>query len=143
MLKFQLPSTPIANKIIERLKNITPVINETGEDVVKTLQQNIVNEGGDPDNGKAWEALSSRTIARKRQIGAFLTILRQFDKLRRGIKVVRQEARSFDISVVGDASKYFYLHQTGAPNLPRRRMLGFPQECRKRAKLRLGKHLKK
>ena len=143
MLKFQLPATPIANKIIERLKNITPVINETGVDVVKTLQQNIVNEGGDPDSGEAWAALSSRTIARKRQIGAFLTILRQFDKLRRGIKVVRQEARSFDISVVGDASKYFFLHQNGAPNLPRRRMLGFPLECRKRAKLRLGKHLKK
>lgn len=136
MLKFTLPATPIANRLVSRLKNITPVINASGAMHVKDLQDNILREGGDPDTGAAWKALSQSYLEHKRMMGYFLTILRRTDAMRKGITVISKDANSYRISVVGDAKRYFaYANE-------KRRFLGLSPETRKKIKLRLTKHLK-
>jgi len=51
MLKFTLPNTPIAAKLLSKLQNIEPVIKTVSADHVVALQDNIIREGGDPDTG--------------------------------------------------------------------------------------------
>ena len=131
----------IAEKLLSKLSNTSPLIDSLGEMVVNDLQQNILNEGGDPVTGESWQALAQSTIDRKRQIGAFLTILRQFDKLRQGIKVVRKDGTSFNIGVTGEARQYFYFHQLGL-GVPQRRFLGFSQEARNKIKQGIAAYLK-
>ena len=136
MLKFTLPTTPIASKLLSRLQNIEPVIKTVSADHVIALQDNIIREGGDPDTGEAWKTLSAKYIAHKKMIGAFLTILRRTDAMRKGISVISSDGRSYRISVVGDAKKYFaYANEA-------RRFLGMSQETKERAKIELSKHLK-
>ncbi len=136
MLKFTFPPQAIAAKLLSRLQNIEPVIKDVSADHVKALQDNIIAEGGDPDTGAAWKTLSSAYIAHKKMIGAFLTILRRTDAMRKGISVISNNGQSYRISVVGDAKKYFaYANE-------RRRFLGMSQETKDRAKVRLSKHLK-
>ena len=136
-LTFTSPSQRIGANLLARLQNITPVVKDTGIDLVLALQDNIVREGGNPDTGAAWQALSSNYIKHKRAIGAFLTILRRFDKLRKGIQVIDSSATSFRVSVRGDAREYFsYVNA-------KRKFLGFPKAVRDRAKIRLSKHLKR
>jgi hypothetical protein len=136
MLKFTLPNTPIAAKLLSRLQNIESVIKATSADHVLALQDNIIREGGDPDTGAAWKTLSSKYVAHKKLIGAFLTILRRTDAMRKGITVISSDGRSYRISVIGDAKKYFaYANES-------RRFLGMSRETKDRAKMALSKHLK-
>jgi hypothetical protein len=119
------------------LQNIEPVIKTVSADHVKALQDNILREGGDPDTGEAWKTLSAKYIAHKRLIGAFLTILRRTDAMRKGITVISSDGRSYRISVTGEAKRYFaYANEA-------RRFLGMSQETKNRAKIELSKHLKK
>ena len=137
MLKFTQPNTPIAAKLLSKMQNIEPVIKTVSADHVKALQDNILREGGDPDTGEAWKTLSSKYIAHKKLIGAFLTILRRTDAMRKGITVIGSDGRSYRISVTGDAKRYFaYANEA-------RRFLGMSQETKNRAKIELSKHLKK
>lgn len=136
-LTFTLPKTAIASKLLSRLRNITPVVKSTGTDNVKALQDNIIREGGDPDTKQAWQVLSGRYVEYKRSIGAFLTILRRTDAMRKGIQVIESDGRSYRISVRGEAQKYFAFANE------KRKFLGLPQEVRERAKIRLSKYLKK
>jgi hypothetical protein len=135
-LTITLPPQAIAARLVSKLKNIEPVIKDTGAAHVADLQQNIINEGGDPDTGAAWKTLSSAYIAHKQAIGAFLTILRRTDAMRKGIQVIDSTANSYRISVRGDAQKYF------AYANDKRRFLGMSQQTKDRAKVRLSKHLK-
>jgi hypothetical protein len=136
MLKFTLPTTPIAAKLLSKLQNIEPVIKSVSADHVIALQDNIIREGGDPDTGAAWKTLSSKYVAHKKMIGAFITILRNTDKMRKGITVISNDGKSYRISVVGDAKKYFaYANEA-------RRFLGMSPETKDRAKMALSKHLK-
>ena len=131
-----LPTQAIASKLVSKLQNIEPVIKDTGAAHVKDLQDNILAEGGDPDTGEAWKTLSSAYIAHKRMIGAFLTILRRTDDMRKGIQVIDSTATSYRISVRGNAQKYFSYAND------KRRFLGMSQATKDRAKVRLSKHLK-
>ena len=131
-----------AGKLMKKLENLEPLLTDLGKLTVDDLQQNILNEGGDPVTGEAWQELASSTINRKRQIGAFLTILRQFDKLRKGIKVIRQDGSSFNISVTGEANKYFYYHQLGI-GVPQRRFLGFSVGTKEKIKKKIGEYIQK
>jgi hypothetical protein len=136
MLKLTLPTSQIASRLLSKLQNIELVIKSVSADHVIALQDNIIREGGDPDTGAAWKTLSSKYIAHKKMIGAFLTILRRTDAMRKGISVISSDDRSYRISVVGDAKKYFaYANET-------RRFLGMSQGTKERAKMALGKHLK-
>ena len=135
-LTITLPPQAIAARLVSKLKNIEPVIKDTGAAHVKDLQDNIIAEGGDPDTGAAWKTLSSAYIAHKRMIGAFLTILRRTDAMRKGIQVISSDATSYRISVRGDAQKYFSYAND------KRRFLGMSQQTKDRAKIRLSKHLK-
>jgi hypothetical protein len=113
------------------------VIKTVSADHVVALQDNIIREGGDPDTGAAWKTLSAKYIAHKRLIGAFLTILRRTDAMRKGITVISSDGRSYRISVTGEAKRYFaYANEA-------RRFLGMSQETKERAKIELSKHLKK
>lgn len=136
MLKFTLPPVPIGDRIINRLQNIAPVIDDSGSMHVKDLQDNIVNEGGDPDTGAAWKALSQPYLEHKRMMGYFLTILRRTDAMRKGITVISKDGNSYRISVTGDAKKYFAFVNE------KRKFLGLSPETRMKIKLRLSKHLK-
>jgi len=136
MLKFTLPTAPIADKLLSKLTNLEPVIKTISADHVKALQDNILREGGDPDTGEAWKTLSAKYIAHKRLIGAFLTILRRTDAMRKGITVISMDGRSYRISVTGEAKRYFaYANEA-------RRFLGMSQETKNHAKIVLIKHLK-
>lgn len=136
MLKFTLPAVPIGDRLISRLRNITPVIDDGGAIHVKDLQDNILREGGDPDTGAAWKALSQPYLEHKRMMGFFLTILRRTDAMRKGITVISRDGNSYRISVTGDAKKYFaYVNE-------KRRFLGLSPETREKIRLRLSKHLK-
>jgi hypothetical protein len=136
MLKFTLPNTPIAAKLLSKLTNIEPVIKTVSTDHVVALQDNIIREGGDPDTGAAWKTLSAKYLAHKRLIGAFLTILRRTDAMRKGITVISSDGRSYRISVTGEAKRYFaYANEA-------RRFLGMSPETKERAKIELSKHLK-
>jgi hypothetical protein len=136
MLKFTLPNTPIAAKLLSKLQNLEPVIKAVSASHVKDLQDNIIREGGDPDTGEAWKTLSAKYIAHKRMIGAFLTILRRTDAMRKGITVISMDGKSYRISVVGEAKRYFaYANEA-------RRFLGMAQSTKDRAKIMLSKHLK-
>ena len=136
MLKFTLPNTPIAAKLLSKLQNLEPVIKAVSAAHVKDLQDNILREGGDPDTGEAWKTLSAKYIAHKRMIGAFLTILRRTDAMRKGITVISSDGKSYRISVTGKAKRYFaYANEA-------RRFLGMAQSTKDRAKIILGKHLK-
>jgi hypothetical protein len=135
-LKFTLPNTPIAAKLLSKLQNLEPVIKAVSASHVKDLQDNILREGGDPDTGEAWKTLSAKYIAHKRMIGAFLTILRRTDAMRKGITVISMDGKSYRISVTGEAKRYFaYANEA-------RRFLGMAQSTKDRAKIILGKHLK-
>lgn len=136
MLKFTFPTTPIAAKLLSRLQNLEPVIKDVSASHVRDLQENIIREGGDPDTKKAWQVLSGRYVEYKRSIGAFLTILRRTDDMRKGIQVISSDATSYRISVRGNAQKYFAFANE------KRRFLGMAQETKDRAKVRLSKHLK-
>ena len=136
MLKFTQPNTPIAAKLLSKLTNLEPVIKTVSTDHVKALQDNILREGGDPDTGEAWKTLSAKYVAHKRLIGAFLTILRRTDAMRKGITVISMDGKSYRISVTGEAKRYFaYANEA-------RRFLGMSQETKNRAKIELSKHLK-
>jgi hypothetical protein len=136
MLKFTLPQTPIAAKLLSKLQNIEPVIKTVSASHVKDLQDNILREGGDPDTGEAWKTLSAKYVAHKRMIGAFLTILRRTDAMRKGITVISSDGKSYRISVTGEAKRYFaYANEA-------RRFLGMAQSTKERAKIELSKHLK-
>ena len=136
MLKFTLPTAPIAAKLLSKLSNLEPVIKTVSADHVKALQDNILREGGDPDTGAAWKALSAKYLTHKRLIGAFLTILRRTDAMRKGITVISMDGRSYRISVKGEAKRYFaYANEA-------RRFLGMSQETKNRAKIVLSQHLK-
>ena len=135
-LIITLPPQAIAARLVSKLQNIEPVVKDTGAAHAEDLKQNIVNEGGDPDTGAAWKTLSSAYIAHKRMIGAFLTILRRTDAMRKGIQVIGNDKTSYRISVRGDAQKYF------AYANDKRRFLGMSQQTKDRAKVRLSKHLK-
>lgn len=136
MLKFTQPTTPIAAKLLSRLSNIEPVVKSISASHVKDLQDNIIREGGDPDTGEAWKTLSAKYVAHKKMIGAFLTILRRTDAMRKGISVISMDGKSYRISVVGEAKRYFaYANEA-------RRFLGMSQETKDRAKMALSKHLK-
>lgn len=135
-LTITLPAQAIAARLVSKLQNIEPVVKDTGAAHAEDLKQNIVNEGGDPDTGAAWKTLSSAYIAHKRMIGAFLTILRRTDAMRKGIQVIGNDKTSYRISVRGDAQKYF------AYANDKRRFLGMSQQTKDRAKVRLSKHLK-
>jgi len=136
MLKFTLPNTPIAAKLLSKLQNIEPVIKTVSASHVKDLQDNIIREGGDPDTGAAWKTLSAKYIAHKRLIGAFLTILRRTDAMRKGITVISSDGRSYRISVTGEATRYFvYPHEA-------RRFFARSPASKERAKIELSKHLK-
>lgn len=135
-LNITLPTSAIASKLISRLQNIEPVVRDVSADHVIALQDNIKNEGGDPDTKRAWATLSSAYVAHKQAIGAFITILRRFDDMRKGIQVIDSTDTSYRISVRGNAQKYFaYANE-------KRRFLGMAQETKDRAKIRLSKHLK-
>lgn len=135
-LIFSLPSQPIGAKIISKLQNIEPVIKDVSADHSEDLKENIVREGGDPDTKRAWATLSSAYVAHKQAIGAFITILRRTDDMRKGITVISKDGNSYRISVVGNAKRYFaYANE-------RRKFLGMSQETKDRAKVRLSKHLK-
>ncbi len=135
-LTITLPSQAIASRLMSRLQNIEPVIRDSGADHVVALQDNIIAEGGDPDTKQAWATLSSAYVAHKQAIGAFITILRRFDDMRKGIQVIDNDDTSYRISVRGNAQKYFaYANE-------KRRFLGMSQETRDKAKVRLSKHLK-
>lgn len=135
-LSFTLPPQRIGAKLIAKLQNIEPVIQDVSADHVLALQDNILKEGGDPDTGAAWAALSSRYVEHKRMMGFLLTILRRTDDMRKGIAVISKDGRSYRISVVGNAKRYFaYANE-------RRRFLGMSKETKDRAKIRLGKHLR-
>ena len=137
MLKFTLPTAPIAANLLSKLSDLEPVIKTVSADHVKALQDNILREGGDPDTGKAWKALSAKYLEHKRLIGAFLTILRRTDAMRKGITVISMDGRSYRISVTGDAKRYFaYANEA-------RRFLGMSPETKNRAKIVLSQHLKK
>lgn len=136
MLKFTLPQTPIAAKLLSKLSNLEPVIKTVSASHVKDLQDNILREGGDPDTGEAWKTLSAKYIAHKRLIGAFLTILRRTDAMRKGITVISMDGKSYRISVTGEAKRYFaYANEA-------RRFLGMAQSTKDRAKIELSKHIK-
>lgn len=135
-LKFTPPPTPIAAKLLSKLQNLSPVVRQIGANHVKDLQDNIINEGGDPDTGAAWKVLSSAYVEHKRLIGAFLTILRRTDAMRQGITVIGSDGNSYRISVVGEAKRYFaYANE-------RRKFLGMSGETKRQAKLTLGRYLK-
>ena len=135
-LTFTLPPVDIAAKLLSRLQDIEPVIKDVSKDHVKALQDNILSEGGDPDTGTAWKTLSSAYVAHKQMIGAFLTILRRTDAMRKGITVIDSDDRSYRISVRGDAQKYF------AYANDKRKFLGMSGDTKNLAKIRLSKHLK-
>jgi len=135
-LNITLPSQAIASKLISRLQNIEPVVRDVSAFHKEDLQENIKNEGGDPDTKRAWATLSSAYVAHKQAIGAFITILRRFDDMRKGIQVIDSTDTSYRISVRGNAQKYFaYANE-------KRRFLGMSQEAKDKAKVRLSKHLK-
>lgn len=136
MLKFTFPTQPIAARLLSRLQNLEPVIKDVSIAHVKDLQDNIIREGGDPDTKQAWQVLSGRYVEYKRSIGAFLTILRRTDDMRKGIQVISSDRTSYRISVRGNAQKYFAFANE------KRRFLGMAQETKDRAKVRLSKHLK-
>lgn len=136
MLKFTPPPTLIAAKLLSKLQNLSPVVKQIGANHVKDLQDNIINEGGDPDTGAAWKALSSAYVEHKRLMGYFLTILRRTDALRGGIHVVEFLETVYRISVTGDAKSYFaYVNA-------KRKFLGMSGETKRQAKLTLGRYLK-
>jgi hypothetical protein len=127
--------SPFASKLAAKLTTIGDVLPDIGADVVEDLRQNILDEGGDPDTRAAWKALSPSTIKRKQQLGAYLTILRQFDFLRKGIAVVKVDRRVVSIGVTGKASGYAGFVAEVRP------FLGFSQEARAKARLRLRRHI--
>ena len=135
-INISLPSEPIAAQLISRLQNIEPVVKDTGLAHVQDLQDNIISEGGDPDTGAAWKTLSSAYVAHKQAIGAFITILRRTDAMRKGVQVIDSDERRYQISVRGEAQSYF------AYANDKRRFLGMSQGTKDRAKIRLSKHIK-
>jgi hypothetical protein len=135
-INISLPSEPIAAQLISRLQNIEPVVDDSSDFHEEDLKQNIVDEGGDPDTKKAWATLSSAYVAHKIAIGAFITILRRTDDMRKGITVIFKDGRSYRISVTGNAKRYFVYAND------KRKFLGMSQQTKDRAKIRLSKHLK-
>lgn len=126
--------SPFGQKLQAKLQSVEDVLPEIGADTVADLQQNILDEGGDPDTKQAWAALAPSTIKRKQTLGAYLTILRQFDYLRTGITVLRVERRSLTIGVRGKAAEY------AAYVAEKRPFLGFGEESRAKSRLRLRRH---
>lgn len=135
-LKITLPQKAIASKLLSRLQNFEPVVKKSQVIHKEDLQTNIVKEGGDPDTGNAWKILSSAYVAHKRMIGAFITILRRTDDMRKGITVISSDGNSYRISVTGEAKKYFAFANE------QRKFLGMSGETKRRAKIILRKHLK-
>jgi phage virion morphogenesis protein len=113
---------------IARLENPKPLFADIGEYLLRCTQENFENER-DPE-GRPWQALHPKTVARKAKQRKIRKILQQDGDLRGGINY---QASRRGVAI-GSPSPYAAIHQLGgragrnrAANIPARPYLGLSQ----------------